>query len=81
MFKRPQFSLKALFVIIMVLAVPLGMLVSGDDVLAPIGELLASPVVCGCIGYLLGGWKRGWVGAFIGLIAYCVIPACTSILF
>ena len=40
MSKRPQFSLKALFVIMAVLAVPLGMMGSGHDTLVLVGKRL-----------------------------------------
>ena len=53
MSKRPQFSLKAILVIITVLAVPLGMMVSGVHDLVQIGGTWLFPVLFGCIGYLL----------------------------
>ena len=71
---RPQFSLKAILVIIAVLAVPLGMMVSGDAAAVLVGRILAPAALLGCIGYLIGGSNGAWAGAFIGLIANCLIP-------
>ncbi len=73
MSKRPQFSLKALFVITAALATPLAMLVSGDELLAIYGCVLLYPVLCSCIVCFLGGWKRALTGLFVGTVAYLLI--------
>ena len=81
MSKRPQFSLKALLVIIAVLAVPLGMMVVGDRIgdrdCALFGAVYALPVLFGCIGYLLGGWR----GVAIGVVTTLVAMLYTLLLF
>jgi len=64
MSKRPQFSLKVLFIITAVLAVPLGMMASGDEDLVQSGRMLVLPVLFGCIGYLLDGVR----GVLLGLL-------------
>jgi len=56
MSKRPQFSLKAILAIVAVLAVPLALMVSGDEDFALAGSLYGLPVLLACIGYLLIGW-------------------------
>ncbi len=78
MSKRPQFSLKAILVIIAVLAVPLGMLASGQWLLVRLAVCLACPTVGACAGYLCGGAKGASKGALIGLIILvlvsCLLP-------
>jgi len=69
MFERPQFSLKAILVIIAVLAVPLGMVVSGVPALVYLGGMSALPVLSGCIGYLVGGWRGLLIGMAAGALA------------
>ncbi len=76
MSKRPQFSLKALFIIIVVLAVPLAMLGSGDLDLLALGMHAIVPAVGGSLGYLLGGWKYAILGIGFGLcLAVLFVPA------
>ena len=71
---RTQFSLKAIMVIIAVLAVPLGMLVSGDYLyLVPLGGILVLPAVFACIGYLLRGWEGVVIGVLTGLVLFWLI--------
>jgi len=64
--KRPQFSLKAILVIIAVLAVPLAMMVSGDGLLFLFGCFALCLAVGGSVGYLLGGSEGACVG--MGLV-------------
>lgn len=67
MSKRPQFSLKTVFVIIMVLAVPLGLMVATQDrLLALWGIALFIIIGTGCAGFLLGKWRGAWIGVVIG---------------
>ena len=78
MSKRPQFSLKALLVIIAVLAVPLAMMVHDADSLVEEnlfawGAFLALPVLFCCIGYLLGGWEGVLNGLLAALATMCII--------
>jgi len=77
MANRPQFSLKAILGIMAVLSVPLAMLATQYGELAEFGLILALPVVGGCVGYCLGGWKHVGVGALIGLIVMWVLYAAT----
>ena len=70
--KRPQFSLKALLVIIAVLAVPLGMLVGGNGDLAAAGVVFALHALFGSIGYLLGRWTGAAIGVLLAFIAMCL---------
>jgi len=73
MSKRPQFSLKALLVIIAVLAVPLAMMVSGVYVLAGGGAILAIPALFGSLGYLLRGRDGAAIGVLTAGAAMCLI--------
>ena len=73
MSKRPQVTLKAILVIIAVLSVPLAMLGSGNRDLFTLGGLLAPPLLFGCIGYLVGGWRgllMGMLAAVLALFLY-----------
>jgi len=78
MSKRPQFSLKALLVIIAVLAVPLGMMVSGSVVLFALGYHGLFVAFGGSLGYLLGGSKGTALGSVLGVcssfIVWCLLP-------
>jgi len=73
MSKRPQFSLKAILVIIAVLAVPLGMLVSGEYDLVAGGAILAIPALFGSMGYLLRGRDGAAIGVLTAIVAMCLI--------
>lgn len=66
---RPQFSLKAIMVTITVLAVPLGMIVSGNHLLFLAGELALFVGVPGSVGYLFGGWQHAKLGMALGALA------------
>jgi len=82
MSERPQFSLKAILVIVTVLAALLAMAASGQWQLVRLAAFLACPTVGACAGYLCGGAKRASRGALIGLIVLvlslvlssCLIP-------
>ena len=65
---RPQFSLKAMLLIVAVLAVPLGMMVSADHLLFLFGCYALCIGIGGSVGYLLGGWERACVGMGIGML-------------
>jgi len=60
--------LKALFVIVAVLAVPMGMLGSGVGGLILLGCYALCIGVGGSLGYLLGGWERVVFGISIGAL-------------
>jgi hypothetical protein len=64
---RPQYSLKAILVIVAVLAVPLGMVVSGNDVLFGLGCFSLFVAGGGSLGYLVGGWKYALLGMAVGV--------------
>ncbi len=70
MSKRPQFSLKAILVIIAVLAVPLAMMVSGQHHVSHFGYYTLFVVGGSSLGYLLGGWKYAFKGMAVGALAY-----------
>ena len=70
---RPQVSLKAILVIIAVLAVPLGMIASGPHYLAPLGVLLALPVLFGSIFYVISGWRGVPIGVLLASLSYCLL--------
>jgi len=53
-----------------VLAVPLGMIVSGDEDFVLAGSLYGLPVLLACIGYLLIGWEGIPVGIAAGILAF-----------
>jgi len=73
MSKRPQFSLKALFVITAILAVPLALLGSEGRILFNLGLFALSLAGGGSLGYLLGGWRYAIVGVALGwYLAVCV---------
>jgi len=73
--------LKAILVIIAVLAVPLAMTVSGNPHLAVNGPALVIPVRFGCIGYLLGRWRGAAIGVLLAFITMCfVIPTLYELL-
>ena len=74
MSKRPQFSLKALFIIIVVLAVPLGMFTSGNTTLFIVGYLASFVQAGGILGYLRGGWKSAKLGMALGLCGALIFP-------
>jgi hypothetical protein len=78
MANRPQFSLKAVLIIIAVLSVPLAMMASGQKTLMALGVVLACPTLGACGGFLCNGDKGAPWGAFIGLVvavvAAVVIP-------
>ncbi len=67
---RPQFSLKAILVIVAVLSVPFAMFVS-KGILHPIGGIILVPTIATCAGYLV----RGWYGAIWGLVFSPVLGA------
>jgi len=69
MSERPQFSLKALLVIIAVLGVPLGMMGSVNDLLFLLGIYITCVNLGGSVGYLLGGGKWALLGTGIGTLA------------
>lgn len=79
MSKRPQFSLKVLFVIIVVLAVPLGMMASGNDSLFLLGIYTTCVNLGGSVGYLLGGWKWALLGTGMGTLV-AMIPLSVYVL-
>jgi len=73
MSERPQFSLKAILVIIAILSVPLGMMVSEDGRNILLGMIIALPILFGCIGYLLGKWAGVMIGVLISLVAIWLV--------
>ncbi|MBC8868009.1 MAG: hypothetical protein H8E44_01260 [Planctomycetes bacterium] len=66
MSKRPQFSLKAILVIIAVLAVPMALFATRNEQWEELGVILLFPVVGGCWGYVTAGWKGIAIGVSIG---------------
>ena len=74
MSKRPQFSLKALLVIIAVLSVPLAMMGSEDRILFAFGCFVLLLTGGGTLGYLLGGWNYAIVGVLFGWFLALTIP-------
>ena len=70
---RPQLSLRAILVIIAVLAVPLALMGSGNRELSELGLQLAPHLLFGCIGYLLGGWRGMLMGVVMAFVAICLL--------
>jgi len=62
MSKRPQYSLKALFIIMAALAVPLGMLVSGNTALSFIGYFILASAALSSLRYVLKPWTLTSLG-------------------
>ena len=73
MSKRPQFSLKVLFIIIVVLAVPLGMMVSGNVVLSVVGYHALFLAGGASLGYTAGGRKIAFCGVVLGIYLALVL--------
>ena len=65
-------------VIVAVLAVPLGMMVSGNVGLFVLGCQALCVSIGGSVGYLLGGWRHALVGMAIGALV-AIIPLCALI--
>jgi hypothetical protein len=76
MSKRPQFSLKAILVIVAVLAVPLALLGSGHPRSFIPGYLAFCVAVGGSVGYLLSGPKGVLTGVTVGLLLGVILGCC-----
>ena len=72
---RPQFSLKAILVIVAVLSVPLAMFATRNGLPRLWGVVLLFPILGGCVGYLAGGGHRAGTGIAIGILA-SIVFAC-----
>jgi hypothetical protein len=71
---RPRFTLKAMFVIVAVLAVPLGMFASDTPGLFFVGYFALFVGGGGSLGYLLGGLKHIYLGMALGVIVAFTLP-------
>ena len=70
---RPQFSLKAILVIVAVLAVPLGLITAWELTTLALAALITPPILGGCAGYVIAGWRSALVGAGIGVASVILV--------
>ena len=70
---RPRFGLRAILVIIAVLAVPLGVVTTWELTTLALAALITPPILGGCLGYVIAGWKGALVGLGIGVASVILL--------
>ena len=66
---KPQFTLKDVFGVILVLSVPLGMIATGNRDVVWIGAYVLFPVAGGCIGHLAAAQAGMATGCVLAVVA------------
>ena len=73
MSKRPQFTLKAILVIITVLSVPFAMIVSGNTALSYTGFVILLNVAFFSLSYLLSPWTLTSLGKAVAAFVLLIV--------
>ena len=79
MSKRPQFSLKAILVIIAVLAVPMGLMATWQLTTMAVAVLITPPTLGGCVGYFVAGRLGAVLGVAVGVASLILLALLVAV--